>query len=172
MLGTHLIVPPPGPPPPGRPLMRRAAQPAPLQLDEAAVHLVAGTAGFTPHNAMLAGPTSSPSHTSPAVSVQTLAYQRPQPCPLQSPQGLLRTATTASTVQTPVWRPGHVWFNSPLNSSIPITPYSERFGTHPRYFNFDRDGQMYFNLDGDGQMQPVARQVRRKKDPSKFRTCA
>lgn len=34
----------------------------------------------------------------------------------------------------------HVWFNSPLNSDHPITPYSEVYGVHPRFFNFDRAG--------------------------------
>jgi len=36
----------------------------------------------------------------------------------------------------------HVWFNSPLNSAVEITPYSQIYGIHPRFFNFDEDGSM------------------------------
>lgn len=36
----------------------------------------------------------------------------------------------------------HVWFNSPLNSAIDITPYSQIYGIHPRFFNFDENGNM------------------------------
>merc|ERR1712216_31730 len=39
-------------------------------------------------------------------------------------------------------RPSRVQFNSPMNSTSPITPYSERVGIHPRYFHFGRDGSM------------------------------
>jgi len=34
----------------------------------------------------------------------------------------------------------HVWFNSPMNSSHPVTPYSEVYGVHPKFFHFDRSG--------------------------------
>lgn len=37
-------------------------------------------------------------------------------------------------------RKEHVWFNSPLNSLHPITPYSEVYGVHPRFFMFDEAG--------------------------------
>jgi len=37
---------------------------------------------------------------------------------------------------------GHVWFNSPLNSAIEITPYSRVYGVHPRFFDFDSLGAM------------------------------
>lgn len=33
-----------------------------------------------------------------------------------------------------------VWFNSPMNTSHPVTPYAEIYGVHPRHFNFDRYG--------------------------------
>lgn len=42
----------------------------------------------------------------------------------------------------PQKEPGHVWFNSPLNSAIDITPYSKIYGLHPRFFNFDSSGSM------------------------------
>lgn len=37
---------------------------------------------------------------------------------------------------------GHVWFNSPLNSAVDITPYSQIYGMHPKFFNFDAEGAM------------------------------
>eukprot|EP00448_Togula_jolla_P033830 CAMPEP_0170646436 /NCGR_PEP_ID=MMETSP0224-20130122/43636_1 /TAXON_ID=285029 /ORGANISM="Togula jolla, Strain CCCM 725" /LENGTH=181 /DNA_ID=CAMNT_0010977767 /DNA_START=44 /DNA_END=585 /DNA_ORIENTATION=+ len=37
---------------------------------------------------------------------------------------------------------GHVWFNSPVNTQIEITPYSQVYGVHPRFFHFDDSGQM------------------------------
>lgn len=37
---------------------------------------------------------------------------------------------------------GHVWFNSPMNSEVEITPYSSIYGLHPRDFNFNGDGGM------------------------------
>merc|ERR1719162_2125010 len=37
---------------------------------------------------------------------------------------------------------GHVWFNSPLNSAVDITPYSQIYGMHPKFFNFDAQGSM------------------------------
>lgn len=42
---------------------------------------------------------------------------------------------------TPVTR-GRVWFNSPLNSAVDITPYSRIYGVHPRFFDFDAVGDM------------------------------
>eukprot|EP00747_Dinoflagellata_sp_TGD_P119135 gnl/TRDRNA2_/TRDRNA2_172955_c0_seq12.p1 gnl/TRDRNA2_/TRDRNA2_172955_c0~~gnl/TRDRNA2_/TRDRNA2_172955_c0_seq12.p1 ORF type:complete len:370 (-),score=24.98 gnl/TRDRNA2_/TRDRNA2_172955_c0_seq12:128-1102(-) len=37
---------------------------------------------------------------------------------------------------------GKVWFCSPMNSAHDITPYSKIFGMHPRYFNWDAQGEM------------------------------
>merc|ERR1719387_3379817 len=37
-------------------------------------------------------------------------------------------------------KPGHVSFSSPLNSPVAITPYSEVYGVHPRFFDFDCEG--------------------------------
>jgi len=42
---------------------------------------------------------------------------------------------------TPVQR-GRVWFNSPANSAVDITPYSRIYGVHPRFFDFDAVGEM------------------------------
>jgi len=39
-------------------------------------------------------------------------------------------------------RNGHVWFNTPMNSSVDITPYSQVYGLHPRFFHFDGNGSM------------------------------
>lgn len=36
----------------------------------------------------------------------------------------------------------HVWFNNQRNSRHDITPYSEIYGVHPRFFNFDSEGDM------------------------------
>mmetsp|Transcript_38984 Transcript_38984/g.125254 ORF Transcript_38984/g.125254 Transcript_38984/m.125254 type:complete len:292 (+) Transcript_38984:117-992(+) len=36
----------------------------------------------------------------------------------------------------------HVWFNSPMNSYVDITPYSQVYGMHPRFFDFDGSGSM------------------------------
>jgi len=44
---------------------------------------------------------------------------------------------------TPQHVPGHVWFNFKMNSSSPITPYSEIYGQHPRLFHFDDTGVMH-----------------------------
>ncbi|CAK0865282.1 unnamed protein product [Prorocentrum cordatum] len=46
----------------------------------------------------------------------------------------------ASSVVRP--EPGRVWFNSPMNSAVDITPYSKVYGQHPRSFHFDGDGAM------------------------------
>lgn len=40
------------------------------------------------------------------------------------------------------YRPGHVWFSSPSNTSVDITPYSSIYGIHPRFFHFDENGSM------------------------------
>eukprot|EP00418_Pyrodinium_bahamense_P054790 CAMPEP_0179186236 /NCGR_PEP_ID=MMETSP0796-20121207/92362_1 /TAXON_ID=73915 /ORGANISM="Pyrodinium bahamense, Strain pbaha01" /LENGTH=202 /DNA_ID=CAMNT_0020890213 /DNA_START=28 /DNA_END=633 /DNA_ORIENTATION=+ len=48
----------------------------------------------------------------------------------------------------PDTRVGHVWFNTPMNSSVDITPYSQVYGLHPRFFHFDGSGSM--------QLTPVA----------------
>mmetsp|Transcript_108219 Transcript_108219/g.304958 ORF Transcript_108219/g.304958 Transcript_108219/m.304958 type:complete len:335 (+) Transcript_108219:43-1047(+) len=53
----------------------------------------------------------------------------------RSPAGMAGAA--ASTPSS--W---HVWFNSPLNSSVAITPYAQVYGIHPRYFQFDAGGSM------------------------------
>merc|ERR1719210_3197135 len=45
--------------------------------------------------------------------------------------------------------PGHVWFNSPMNSAVDITPYSKIYGMHPRNFNFDSSGSMQLTPRGE-----------------------
>lgn len=52
-----------------------------------------------------------------------------------------RARSTAPTPRSPD-ESGRVWFNSPMNSEIEITPYSSIYGMHPRYFNFDGAGGM------------------------------
>jgi len=53
-------------------------------------------------------------------------------------------------------RPGHVWFNSPANSAVDITPYSKIYGLHPRLFNFDSTGSMQLTPRADAPvMQPL-----------------
>lgn len=42
-----------------------------------------------------------------------------------------------------------VWFNSPLNSAVDITPYSQIYGVHPRFFNFDENGNKQFSAAAD-----------------------
>jgi len=42
-----------------------------------------------------------------------------------------------------------VWFNSPLNSAVDITPYSQIYGVHPRFFNFDENGNKEFSAAAD-----------------------
>lgn len=58
---------------------------------------------------------------------------------------------------TPVQR-GRVWFNSPQNSSVDITPYSRIYGVHPRFFDFDAVGDM--------QLTPAAAKAARAWRPS------
>lgn len=36
----------------------------------------------------------------------------------------------------------HVWFHSPANSAVAITPYAQVYGLHPRFFNFCEGGTM------------------------------
>merc|ERR1719329_391955 len=43
----------------------------------------------------------------------------------------------------------HVWFNSALNSAVDITPYSQVYGLHPRFFNFDENGDMQLSACAD-----------------------
>lgn len=43
----------------------------------------------------------------------------------------------------------HVWFNSAHNSAIDITPYSQVYGLHPRFFNFDENGDMQISACAD-----------------------
>lgn len=43
----------------------------------------------------------------------------------------------------------HVWFNSPLNSAIEITPYSQVYGLHPRFFDFNEEGNMELSAYAD-----------------------
>lgn len=42
-----------------------------------------------------------------------------------------------------------VWFNSPLNSAVDVTPYSQIYGVHPRFFNFDENGEKQFSVVAD-----------------------
>lgn len=51
-------------------------------------------------------------------------------------------ARSPYVVPTPVRADGRVWFNSPANSTIEITPYSRIYGVHPRFFDFDACGAM------------------------------
>lgn len=37
---------------------------------------------------------------------------------------------------------GRVWFNSPLNSTVVVSPYAQVYGIHPRFFHFDASGAM------------------------------
>eukprot|EP00928_Gymnodinium_smaydae_P010524 TRINITY_DN13976_c1_g1_i1.p3 TRINITY_DN13976_c1_g1~~TRINITY_DN13976_c1_g1_i1.p3 ORF type:complete len:102 (-),score=34.89 TRINITY_DN13976_c1_g1_i1:275-580(-) len=43
---------------------------------------------------------------------------------------------------TPRRKPRRVWFCSPSNSIVAVTPYAQVYGIHPRYFDFDELGQM------------------------------
>jgi len=36
----------------------------------------------------------------------------------------------------------HVWFNGQGDSEHAITPYAEIYGVHPRFFNFNEQGEM------------------------------
>jgi len=52
----------------------------------------------------------------------------------------------------------HVWFNSPLNTVRAVTPYSNIYGIHPRFFDVDAGGTMRLTpvghmLDRDGLSQ-------------------
>lgn len=59
---------------------------------------------------------------------------------------------------TPVRRDGHVWFNSPFNTAVEITPYSRVYGLHPRFFDFDASGSM--QLTPMAERAPSASPVR------------
>jgi len=59
---------------------------------------------------------------------------------------------------SPVRRDGHVWFNSPFNTAIEITPYSRVYGLHPRFFDFDASGSM--QLTPMAERAPSASPVR------------
>lgn len=62
-------------------------------------------------------------------------------------RSLLSSDTTACASQTSSAASegsdgdGHVWFNSPMNESFVITPYSGVYGMHPRFFHFGKDGE-------------------------------
>lgn len=67
--------------------------------------------------------------------------------------GVHRSATPGVTrAVSPAVAPkegGHVWFNSPLNSTVDITPYSKIYGIHPRNFNFDSNGSKELTPRGE-----------------------
>lgn len=51
--------------------------------------------------------------------------------------------------------PGHVWFNSPMNTMVEVTPYSQIYGLHPRFFDFDDQGRMQLTPTAATAVQPT-----------------
>jgi len=74
----------------------------------------------------------------PARPDQQKADAAPQQDVVGQPSLMLPMSLSPTSPQSPV----HVWFNSPMNTSVEITPYSKIYGLHPRLFHFDGNGFM------------------------------
>lgn len=103
----------PTPPDTAAPGYRRKARPTPLLLEEIA--------------------------PSPIVKPQA---NLPPPLVTFTPSHQNREKASTPAVKTVVRQTGHVWFNSPVNSIHVVTPYSQVYGIHPKYFHFDADGSL------------------------------
>lgn len=134
--------------------LRRPVAPEPLELDELALSSPAVSAASTPASKpkKTRGLTLDPALFGAAVLPDGACYQleTSERSVESSPDGSLSEFYTPhgqSNVViclTPVnhGKPGHISFSSPLTSVVPITPYSQIYGLHPRMFNFDRNGTM------------------------------
>lgn len=86
------------------------------------------------------GTASSPSGAPVAVPRLHLGAVR-YSTPLPQPRAPSMSPGTAFS-QAPVGGSPHVWFNRYRNSQHDITPYAEIYGLHPRFFNFNEQGEM------------------------------
>lgn len=52
---------------------------------------------------------------------------------------------------------------TPNNTSHDVTPYGRKYGKHPKFFNFDRKGEMQLTNQGVIQEMRIGRQEERRK---------
>lgn len=91
---------------------------------------------FSPRNTNSAPSSSSRAiPSSPRLKLGTVRYSTPVPSHRlqQSSPRMLHALPNGSP---------HVWFNRQRDSEHDITPYAEIYGVHPRFFNFNEQGDM------------------------------
>lgn len=125
------------------PSFRRKLRPVPLKLDESAevpVTARPSPARLGSHVVWLAGAqpqldatawSRNAHHSHRALVVRGFATLQ---APGSSPLGYPAVPVVAS--------PAHVRFQSPLHSTIVVTPYAQVYGIHPRFFQVDAQGAM------------------------------
>eukprot|EP00419_Tripos_fusus_P009811 CAMPEP_0172663996 /NCGR_PEP_ID=MMETSP1074-20121228/6296_1 /TAXON_ID=2916 /ORGANISM="Ceratium fusus, Strain PA161109" /LENGTH=334 /DNA_ID=CAMNT_0013480075 /DNA_START=28 /DNA_END=1032 /DNA_ORIENTATION=- len=79
-------------------------------------------------------------------------FERSPTAAAHSPAGTAAALSPPAAMQPGT--EGHVWFNSPMNTSIDVTPYSQVYGLHPRFFHFDGSGSMQLTPVAAGSRSP------------------
>eukprot|EP00929_Paragymnodinium_shiwhaense_P036075 TRINITY_DN19385_c0_g1_i1.p2 TRINITY_DN19385_c0_g1~~TRINITY_DN19385_c0_g1_i1.p2 ORF type:complete len:209 (+),score=33.83 TRINITY_DN19385_c0_g1_i1:105-731(+) len=146
----------------GRPITPQQPHQKLARTASAPVLLGAGISGKPPRNAI---PTPSASHAGSGMIIWG-----PQPSPAAGPTLALRPGSSGKAAMeklvgtagsrrnsfasqpsphaATMLRRRVVFCPTPMNSTHAITPYANVYGKHPRYFDFDRKGEMRLNDAG------------------------